>query len=84
MVTGLPPARHLVHRPSIGPIEPGKSITVTLATEGTFLIECAFHYKEGMQDVLIVKANQKPGPQGTPMPKATASSTPPGGGSGGW
>ena len=65
-----------------GPISPGKSVTLTLDKPGTYLIECAFHYGEGMQDVLIVKANAKPGPQGTPQPKATASATPPGGGSG--
>jgi plastocyanin len=69
-----------------GPINPGKFVTLTLSKPGTYLIECAFHYGEGMQDVLIVEANAKPGPQGTPMPKATATassmptSSPPGGG----
>ena len=38
-----------------GPIKPGKSITVMLSKTGTYLIECAFHYKEGMRDVLIVE-----------------------------
>jgi plastocyanin len=68
-----------------GPIKPGKSITVTLAKSGTFLIECAFHYKEGMRDVIIVEAKAKPGPQGTPIPKQTSNPTPtPGGGGSGW
>ena len=33
-------------------IEPGKSVTVTLSKAGTYLIGCAFHYGEGMHDVL--------------------------------
>ena len=73
-----------------GPISPGKSVTLTLTKPGTYLIECAFHYGEGMQDVLIVRSNAKPGPQGTPSPKATptppnATPTPaPTGGGSGW
>jgi plastocyanin len=70
-----------------GAIAPGKSVTVTLAKPGTYLIQCAFHYAEGMDDVLIVAANAKPGPQGTPMPKSTPKSTPTppsGGGGSGW
>jgi plastocyanin len=68
-----------------GPIKPGKSITLTLAKTGTYLIECAFHYKEGMRDVLIVEKKAKPGPQGTPIPKQTSNPTPtPGGGGSGW
>jgi plastocyanin len=69
-----------------GPIKPGKSITITLSKPGTFLIECAFHYAEGMRDVLIVEPKAKPGPQGTPIPKTTANPTnsPPGGGGSGW
>jgi plastocyanin len=68
-----------------GPIKPGKSITVTLAKTGTYLIECAFHFKEGMRDVLIVENKAKPGPQGTPIPKNTPNPTPtPGGGGSGW
>ena len=52
---------------------------------GTYLIECAFHYKEGMRDVLIVEKKAKPGPQGTPIPKQTSNPTPtPGGGGSGW
>lgn len=49
-----------------GPINPGKSVTVTLVKGGTYLIGCAFHYSEGMRDVLVVKAGAKPGPQATP------------------
>jgi plastocyanin len=73
-----------------GPIDPGKSVTLTLSKPGTYLVECAFHYNEGMQDVLVVETGAKPGPQGTPSPKATTDpsptaspSAPPGGG-GGW
>jgi plastocyanin len=73
-----------------GPINPGKHVTLRLTKPGTYLIQCAFHWNEGMDDVLIVKAGAKPGAQGTPSPKpqpsATASasptSSPPGGGSG--
>ena len=48
-----------------GSISPGKSVTVTLSKPGNYLIGCAFHYHEGMQDVIVVKANATPGPQGT-------------------
>ncbi len=95
------PARFLKTQPSIdkhggkvlavgyasGPINPGKSVKVTLGKAGTYLIQCAFHYGEGMDDVLIVKDNAKPGPQGTPMPKSTppqSTPTPPSGGGSGW
>lgn len=57
-----------------GPISPGKSVTVTLVKGGTYEIGCAFHYGEGMRDVLVVKNGAKPGPQATPpSPKATAT-----------
>jgi plastocyanin len=57
-----------------GPISPGKSVTVTLVKAGTYEIGCAFHYGEGMRDVLVVKNGAKPGPQATPPgPKATAT-----------
>jgi len=56
-----------------GPINPGKSVTLTLSKPGTYLIECAFHYGEGMQDVLIVEKGAKPGPEGTPSPKPKAT-----------
>ncbi len=51
-----------------GPIGPGKSVTVTLVKAGTYLIGCAFHYSEGMRDVLVVANGAKPGPQATPIP----------------
>jgi plastocyanin len=49
-----------------GPISPGESVTVTLVKAGTYEIGCAFHYAEGMRDVLVVKKGAKPGPQATP------------------
>jgi plastocyanin len=48
-----------------GAIMPGKSVTVTLGRAGNYLIGCAFHYHQGMQDVFVVAANATPGPQGT-------------------
>ncbi|MGA8534873.1 MAG: hypothetical protein WB615_12265 [Candidatus Tumulicola sp.] len=45
-----------------GAIHPGKSVTVTLSEKGTYLIGCAFHYHEGMQDVIRVNAKATPGP----------------------
>jgi plastocyanin len=59
-----------------GPIKPGKSVTVTLAKAGTYLIGCAFHYSDGMRDVLVVAPHAAPGPQATPP--ASPSSTPKG------
>lgn len=49
-----------------GVISPGKSVTLTLAKAGIYLIGCAFHYGEGMRDVLVVKAKATPGPEATP------------------
>lgn len=49
-----------------GSIKPGSSVTVVLSKPGNYLIGCAFHYHEGMQDVIVVKKNATPGPQGTP------------------
>jgi plastocyanin len=57
-----------------GVIKPGGSVTVTLSNPGTYLIGCAFHYKDGMQDVFVVSKTAKPGQQATPMPKATSTS----------
>lgn len=54
-----------------GPIKPGKTVTVTLAKEGIYLIGCAFHYHEGMRDVLVVQPHATPGPQATPAPHNT-------------
>ncbi|MBV8154247.1 MAG: hypothetical protein JO029_07420 [Candidatus Eremiobacteraeota bacterium] len=70
-----------------GIIAPGKSVTVTLVKEGTYLVGCAFHYaSNGMRDILVVKAGAKPGPQATP-PAAGGSPSPSptgSGGGGGW
>jgi plastocyanin len=49
-----------------GALAPGKSVSVTLVKAGTYLIGCAFHYSEGMRDVLVVAKGAKPGPQATP------------------
>jgi plastocyanin len=49
-----------------GSISPGKSVTVMLKKAGIYLIGCAFHYGEGMHDVLVIKPNATPGPEGTP------------------
>lgn len=71
----FPPSPTLSQSPSGGPlqkgyasgvIKPGSSVTVTLSKAGNYLIGCAFHYHEGMQDVIVVKAHATPGPQGTP------------------
>jgi plastocyanin len=59
-----------------GKIQPGKSVTVTLAKAGTYLIGCAYYYNEGMRDVIVVKRGALPGPQATPTPKMTPSPTP--------
>ncbi len=45
-----------------GSIAHGKSVSVTLSNQGTYLIGCAFHYHEGMQDVIRVAAKATPGP----------------------
>jgi plastocyanin len=58
-----------------GNIKWGKSVTVTLAKEGIYLIGCAYHYSEGMHDVLVVKKEARPGPQATPSPKTTSPPT---------
>lgn len=58
-----------------GPIKPHKSVTVTLAKAGIYLIGCAYHYRDGMHDVLVVAPNGAPGPQATP-PRGTPSSSP--------
>ena len=46
-----------------GAINPGKSVKVKLLHAGTYLIGCAFHYSEGMQDVIRVVAGATPGPK---------------------
>lgn len=50
-----------------GIIAPGHSVTVILV-KGIYLIGCAFHYSEGMRDVLVVEPHEHPGPQATPIP----------------
>lgn len=75
-----------------GPIAPGGSVKVKLEKAGTYLIGCAFHYAEGMQDVIVIKDGAKPGPEAKPTPAATSSPQPTptpgsgggGGGGGGW
>jgi len=59
-----------------GPIAPGKSVTVTLVKAGTYLIGCAYHYHEGMHDVLLVAKHAAPGEQATPPPTPKPSATP--------
>ncbi|MGB6522025.1 MAG: hypothetical protein WBE83_09665 [Candidatus Cybelea sp.] len=49
-----------------GVLTPGKSVTVSLSKPGTYLFGCAFHYQDGMRDVIVVKAKATPGPQATP------------------
>jgi plastocyanin len=51
-----------------GVIEWGSSVSVTLGKAGIYLIGCAFHYHEGMQDVLVVHTGATPGPQATKPP----------------
>jgi len=48
-----------------GIIKPGTTVTVTAKKAGIYLFGCAFHYKEGMQDVLVIAKGATPGPQGT-------------------
>jgi plastocyanin len=59
-----------------GPIKPGKSITVTLAKGGIYLIGCAFHYHQGMHDVLVVSPHAAPGQQATAPPTSRPTPTP--------
>jgi len=59
-----------------GPIGPGKSVTATLVKEGVYLIGCAFHYSEGMHDVLVVKKGAAPGHEATPPPTSGPTATP--------
>jgi plastocyanin len=49
-----------------GPLSPGESVTVKLSKAGIYLIGCAFHYSEGMHDVIVVKPKATPGPEATP------------------
>ncbi|HEY1656573.1 MAG TPA: hypothetical protein VGF86_15830 [Candidatus Tumulicola sp.] len=45
-----------------GSISPGGSVKIQLKKKGNYLIGCAFHYHEGMQDVIRVVAHATPGP----------------------
>ncbi|MGA8575332.1 MAG: hypothetical protein WB609_06530 [Candidatus Cybelea sp.] len=49
-----------------GIINPGSSVTVTASRPGIYLFGCAFHYHEGMQDVIVIATGATPGPQATP------------------
>lgn len=48
-----------------GPIKPGSTVTILAKRAGIYLIGCAFHYHEGMQDVIVIGKGATPGPQGT-------------------
>jgi len=56
-----------------GILKPNHTVTITLSKAGTYLIGCAFHYHEGMRDVIEVKTGAKPGQEATPPPKPTTS-----------
>lgn len=59
-----------------GPIKPGKSVTVILAKSGIYLIGCAFHYHQGMHDVIVVKIGAAPGQQATAPPTSRPTTSP--------
>jgi plastocyanin len=61
-----------------GIIAPGKSIHITLSKAGIYLIGCAFHYHEGMRDIIRVGPKAKPGPQATPPSTSTPTPGPSG------
>jgi plastocyanin len=52
-----------------GILYPGNSVSVTLGKKGIFLIGCAYHYLDGMRDVIVVEPGATPGPQGTAPPR---------------
>jgi hypothetical protein len=56
-----------------GILQPGKSVTITLSKAGIYLFGCAFHYHQGMHDIIAVKEGAKPGQQATPPPNPTSS-----------
>jgi len=60
-----------------GPIKPGKSVTVLLDKPGIYEFGCAFHYHEGMKDLIVVEPGATPGPQGTPPGGAGSPSSSP-------
>ena len=45
-----------------GSIAHGKSVLGDAVEQGTYSIGCAFHYSQGMQDVIRVAAKATPGP----------------------
>lgn len=53
-----------------GTVHGGGTLSLTLATAGTYFIGCAYHYMDAvsMRDVIQVSANATPGPQATPQP----------------
>jgi plastocyanin len=53
-----------------GTIHGGGTLSVTLATAGTYYIGCAYHYMDAvsMRDVIQVSTTATPGPQATPQP----------------
>ncbi|HET7814071.1 MAG TPA: hypothetical protein VFL13_06830 [Candidatus Baltobacteraceae bacterium] len=53
-----------------GTINPGGTMSVTLANAGTYYIGCAYHYNDSvsMRDVLEVSSSATPGPQATAQP----------------
>ncbi len=59
-----------------GPIKPGKSVTVTLGKKAIYLIGCAFHYSEGMRDVIVIAPFAAHGPQATPQPSSKPTHNP--------
>lgn len=59
-----------------GSVNPGDSVSVTLANPGTYLVGCAYDYVNyNMRDVIEVSSSATPGPQAT---------SPPSGGGGGY
>jgi plastocyanin len=56
-----------------GILKPNHTVTITLSKAGIYLIGCAYHYHEGLRDIIEVKKGAKPGLQATPPPKATSS-----------
>ncbi|MFY9665243.1 MAG: hypothetical protein WAL67_07545 [Candidatus Cybelea sp.] len=59
-----------------GPIQPGKTVKMTLEKDGMYLIGCGYHYGEGMHTVLVVGKHATHGPQATPPGGGKPSPTP--------
>lgn len=59
-----------------GPIQPGKTVKMTLEKEGMYLFGCAYHYHEGMHDVIVVEKHATHGPQATPPGGGKPTPTP--------